>query len=119
MPPEGHEISNSLLLQALNDIGALGQQIAVVQGQNTEIINEQRNAAAGRRETHERLRQLEMTSARSAAELERIGPLVDGHEKAHQRSVGMVWLVRALWLALAGLCGAAGALATLFGLRPH
>jgi hypothetical protein len=107
-------LERSLLVEALKSLAALDSKVAVVQGQNNIIIAEQQRAAEGRKETHERLRALEQSSAETAATTRRIAPMVEAHEQTYQRGVGAAWLWRILW----GLvCSTGGALAALFGIK--
>jgi hypothetical protein len=103
-------MENSLLLQTLEQMTALSNQMGTLAGQNNIIIAEQKRAAEGRKETHERLRQVEVAVSGVGGEVKRIVPLVDAHEQLHQRSLGAVWFGRLLWAFAAGIAGAVAAL---------
>lgn len=113
-------IENSLLLQVTEQLSALSQQIGNLEGQSNIIISEQHHAAVGRKETHDRLRGLEQSTAHNTSAVERITPLVDAHEKTYQRGIGAAWLWRVVWGLVAGSAGAVFALlASHFGLVVH
>ncbi len=100
-------LSQQLLMELLNNVAALSGQVGNLQGQANIIIAEQERAAEGRAQLYERLRKVE----ESAAIVARIAPLVEDHEKKHQRGIGAMWLGKTLWAAGAG--GAGAALASL------
>jgi hypothetical protein len=93
----------SLLLQALEQLSGLERQIGNLQGQANIIIAEQEHAAEGRRVIYEKLNKLDTL----AATVERIAPLVDDHERKHNRQTGAMTLGKTLWAAAAGALGAA------------
>lgn len=97
------DLSQSLQLELLQQMGGLSQQIGVVQGQNIIIIKEQERAAEGRRLMHDKLNKIDTL----AATVERIAPLVDAHEKQHNQAIGAIWLGRTLWVVISGSVGAA------------
>jgi hypothetical protein len=100
-------LTNDLLLQLIEQVTAVDKQVAVVQAQAVLIINEQQRAAEGRKETHERLRKVEQSLGTVGNTVERIAPLVDSHERTHQRGMGAIWAARGFWGAVAGGTGAA------------
>ncbi|MGX9389744.1 hypothetical protein ACWX0K_11040 [Nitrobacteraceae bacterium UC4446_H13] len=104
----------SLLLQLVEQGTELSRQMGVIAGQNNIIIAEQNRAAAGRKETHDRLRAVEAKVGSAAGNIDRIAPLVDKHEQLHQRSLGAIWFGRFLWTVLAGI---AGYIAALIGIK--
>lgn len=99
-------LSQSLLLQVMEQLSALDGKIGVLQGQCNIIITEQERAAEGRRVIYAKLNKIDVIEA----ELGRIAPLVDAHETKSNRAAGAMSLGRAM---LAFSSGAAGALITL------
>lgn len=97
------DLSQSLLLQALDQLGGLSREVSIVQGQNNIIIQEQERAAEGRRLMHEKLNKMDMLTAN----VDRISPLVDKHEDKHNQAIGAMWLGRTLWIIVSGAVGAA------------
>jgi hypothetical protein len=71
--PGEPSLTQSFLLQALEQISALDSKIGVVQGQNNLIIAEQRTAAERRRLVHEKINRIDVIDGT----LERIEPSVD------------------------------------------
>lgn len=96
------DISQSLLLQALEQISMLDGKIGVVQGQNNIIIADQAQAAQGRQKIYEKLNKIDVMSAT----MDRIVPLVDKHEARHNKTQGAMSLGRVLWGMSAGAIGA-------------
>lgn len=97
------DLSQSLLLQALDQLGGLSREVSIVQGQNNIIIQEQERAAAGRAVMHEKLNKIDGLSQI----VDRIAPLVDAHEKQYNQAIGAIWLGRTLWVVVSGAVGAA------------
>lgn len=97
------DLSQSLLLQALDQLGGLSREVSIVQGQNNIIIQEQERAAAGRAIMHEKLNKIDGLSQT----VDRISPLVDKHEDKHNQAIGAMWLGRTLWIVVSGAVGAA------------
>lgn len=92
-----------LQLQILAQLGELGQQLGVLQAQSTHIMVEQAKGATDRKGIYDKLNEFAIV----AAEVGRLTPLVDGHERKNQRAIGAVWLINALWTLGAGGLGAA------------
>lgn len=97
------DLSQSLLLQALDQLGGLSREVSIVQGQNNIIIQEQERAAAGRAVMHAKLNKIDGLSQI----VDRISPLVDKHEDKHNQAIGAMWLGRTLWIVVSGAVGAA------------
>jgi hypothetical protein len=115
MSGEQPSLSQSLLLQALEQISALDTKIGVVQGQNNLIIAEQKSAAEGRRLMYEKINRIDVLEAA----VHRIAPLVDKHEEKHNQAAGAMWLGKTLWALGAGAAGALlASIAGKFGLGP-
>jgi hypothetical protein len=114
-------ISQSLLLQVIEQLSGVDQRIGVLQGQANEIIKEQGRAADGRKEIYEKLGVIPALQAR----LDRIEPLVDRHEGIHKYSAGAVSFGKTVWLTFAGAFGALLAMVAqwavglLSGIKPH
>lgn len=95
-------VNTSLELQVLSELGVLQRQVGIVQQQNQHIIAEQERAADGRRVIYEKLGTLALVEK----EVARLSPLVDDHEKKHQRAIGAVSFGRVIWMMLSGSAGA-------------
>lgn len=95
-------IANSLQLEILQQVSALGLALGNLQGQNNLILADQKDAAEGRKRIYEKLSKIDTL----AQTVERIAPLVDKHEAARNQATGVLGMV--------GLCaGAIGACATM------
>jgi hypothetical protein len=115
MSGEQPSLSQSLLLQALEQISALDTKIGVVQGQNNLFIAEQKSAAEGRRLMYEKIKGIDVLEAA----VHRIAPLVDKHEEKHNQAAGAMWLGKTLWALGAGAAGALlASIAGKFGRGP-
>jgi hypothetical protein len=95
--------SDALELQILSQLSELSQQLGVVQAQCAHIIKDQDAATERRAKMYEKLDEIPGIKTT----LERITPLVEDHEKKHQRAIGAVWLARGLWIISGGAVGAA------------
>jgi hypothetical protein len=121
MPGERGDIqpsmSQSLLLQIIEQLSGVDQRIGILQGQNQEIIREQLRGDIARKEIYEKVNKIPAI----VAEVERLSPLVDAHEKKHNQAQGALSLGRVLLAGCGGLFGAAGALLVswLTGHPPH
>jgi hypothetical protein len=89
---------NAITFQILNKLGEVQNQLGALGAQTTAILAEQGRASAGRSEIYARLEAL----ALKAAEVDRIAPLVDKHEIAHQRGAGVGHFIGAAWAAVSG-----------------
>lgn len=87
-----------LELQLLSKLGELQQQVGGILAQTSQIVAEQSRSADGRREIYDKLNALSLT----AAEVERIAPLVDKHEATHQRGVGVGRFANTVWMVVSG-----------------
>lgn len=96
------DLSQSLLLEMMQQVSALSGQIGVVQGQNNLIIAEQKHAAEGRQVIYAKLSRIDTIEQTVV----RIAPLVDKHEKTHNETTGALTLGKTLWAAGAGAFGA-------------
>lgn len=110
-------IANALQLELLTHLGALGQQLGVVQGQLTHIIAEQSKERDDRREIYVRLNAVEQSAASSKGRLDELAPIVSRHEDTHQQARGAAWAMKLLWALFGGLFTLAGFLAAKFGLK--
>lgn len=97
------DMSQSLLLQALEQLSGLDRSLGILQGQCNEIIREQQRAADGRKEIYDKVNRIPAIEA----ELDRLSPLVDGHEKKSNRADGALSAGRALLAFVSGGVGAA------------
>lgn len=104
------DLTQQLLLQLMNEVGAVGTRVADIAGQLTLILQEQHRAADGRQDIYVRLNKLEL----AAAEVARITPLVDKHETAHNQTAGAIGFGRFLWPMVVA---AGTSVATMLGLR--
>lgn len=95
-------VSQSLLLQALEQISAIDGKIGVLQGQNNLILADQKSAADGRKAIYDKLNRVDVL----ASTVDRIAPLVDKHEATHQQAAGAMSLGKWLWTISAGAIGA-------------
>lgn len=111
------DMSQSLLLQALEQLSGVDQRLGVLQGQANEIIREQQRAADGRRELYAKVNRIDAIEAT----VDRIAPLVDAHEKQKNRADGALSLGRTVLAMSSGAFGAAIALLAkwLTEGRPH
>lgn len=110
-------VANTLQLEILQQVSALGIALGNLQGQANIIIKEQERAAAGRAAMHEKLNRIDTLTQT----VERIAPLVDAHEKKHNQATGVMLLAKTLWAVCAGAIGAVGTLLLQWftGGRPH
>lgn len=111
---EGSRLT-SLVLQALNELSILQRDIGLLQGQAATIRENQVHAASDSRAIHQTVTVVATDFAVLKQTVERIAPLVDEHERKHQRGLGIVWLIRSGWLLGGGLIVAA--MAKLFGVK--
>ncbi|WP_369723314.1 hypothetical protein AB8Z38_04585 [Bradyrhizobium sp. LLZ17] len=95
-----------ITFQILDKLAQVQSQLAGLAAQTAAILSEQARANDGRREVYARLEAL----ALKGAEVDRIAPLVDKHEIAHQRNAGVGRFVNAAWMAVSGAVIAAGTL---------
>ncbi|KIZ47403.1 MULTISPECIES: hypothetical protein [Rhodopseudomonas] len=108
--------SERLQLDILQTLGTLQQQVGVLQAQCAHIIKSQDEADVRRRDMYGKLNRIDGIQA----DLNRITPLVEAHERKHQRNIGAVWLMRALWTIGGGAAGATMVswISKLFGAPP-
>lgn len=113
------DLSQSLLLQALEQMSGIDTRLSTLSGQVTEIIREQQRVAEGRKGIYDKINRIDGL----AAEMARIAPLVADHEKKHNQAAGAVSLGRSLMALAGGVFGAAATLAVKWltdgGQPPH
>lgn len=111
-PPDGGlmggdiETLRTLLLEALQSLGTLQQQAATLQAQSQHLIKQVADADLSRKGMYERLSQVERETGEIANTVRRIAPMVENHEQQYQRGIGVVWLMRAAWIAVSAGVGA-------------
>ncbi len=103
-------LTESLLLQLMNEVGALGTKLGDVAGQNTLIMQEQKRAADGRQFIYDRLNKFDI----AAAEVARLTPLVNKLDEHHNQTVGALGLGRFLWPMV---IAAGTSIATMLGIK--
>ena len=89
---------NAVKFQILGKLGEVQNKLGELGAQTTAILAEQARASAGRNDIYARLESL----ALEAAQVDRIVPLVDKHEVAHQRGAGVGRFIGAAWAAVSG-----------------
>ncbi|MBI5112860.1 MAG: hypothetical protein HZA68_12905 [Rhodovulum sp.] len=95
------------------------ERLAIVETQSTAILAEQGRAAENRQAVFDRLAAITLDEAAVRQRVERIEPIVDRLNAAHQRSKGAAMLARALWTVAGGAVGAAAAfVAAKLGIKP-
>src|SRR4051812_25373111 len=94
-------LSQSMLPQLMEQLSAVDGKIGVLQGQANVIIKVQENAATGREVMYDKMNAMDVV----AAEVKRLTPLVDGHEKKQNQATGAMWLGKTLWAVCAGAIG--------------
>lgn len=97
---------SGVTFQILTALGGVQKQLGSLEAQTSAILAEQARANDGRREIYAKLEVFSL----KAAEVDRIAPLVDKHETAHQRAAGVGRFVNAAWMAVSGAVIAAGTL---------
>ena len=95
---------DGVTFQILTALAGVQKQLGSLEAQTTAILAEQARANDGRREIYAKLE----TFALTAAQVNRIAPLVDKHETAHQRASGIGRFVSAAWMVVSGALIAAG-----------
>jgi hypothetical protein len=95
-------MSQSLLLQIIEQLSGVDQRIGVLQGQTMEVIREQARAADGRKLIWEQMNRIPGIEATIA----RMGPLVDKHETKHNEAAGALSLGRIMLGLVSGALGA-------------
>lgn len=96
-------MSQSLLLQIIEQLSGVDQRIGVLQGQTMEVIREQQRAADGRKLIWDQMNRIPGIEASIA----RLSPLVDKHEVKHNEARGAMSLGRMLVPLLSGVAGGA------------
>jgi hypothetical protein len=104
------DLTQQLLLQLMNEVGALGTKLGDVAGQNTLILQEQKRAADSRQVVYDKLNRFEV----AAAEVARLTPLVNKLDEHHNQTVGAIGFGRFLWPMLVA---AGTSIATLLGIK--
>lgn len=104
------DLTQQLLLQLMNEVGALGTKLGDVAGQNTLILQEQQRSAGARQVMYDKLNKFDIT----AAEVTRLTPLVNKLDEHHNQTVGALGLGRFLWPML---IAAGTSVATMLGIK--
>jgi hypothetical protein len=111
-------LSQSLLLQALEQLSGVDQRIGILQGQCIEILREQQRAADGREKIYAKINHIDVL----AVEIARLAPMVDRHERKYNETRGAMSFGRTLLSLLSGAAGAGLALLAKWltqGQPPH
>lgn len=112
------DMSQVLLQEVLKQLSEVGGRLGVLQGQASEIIREQQRAADGRKEIYAKVNRIPAIEA----ELGRLSPLVDRHERKQNEAAGAMWLGKVMLPMGSGVFGAGLTLAIKWlseGRAPH